>query len=88
MINSAKWRGICKKVLERDFFKCRLCSNKEGEMNVHHIIPWCVSKDNSLKNLVTLCKGCHKKLENKFLRYGLTHYMEKMIIENEGRMIK
>jgi len=57
-----KYRGVDWKeqrimALERDKHICQRCGEKGEE--VHHITPYSVSKDNSLDNLLTLCKRCH-----------------------------
>ncbi len=61
------WEFIRKKVWERDNYTCQLCGKlkKEikGKLETHHIIPYKLSKDNSLNNLITLCTSCHKKSE-------------------------
>lgn len=33
-----------------------------GVLNAHHIVPWVISKDNSMDNLITLCVPCHSKI--------------------------
>jgi hypothetical protein len=86
MTNSAEWRKIAENIMRRDNFECRICKKKDVELTVHHLIPWRISKDNSPKNLITLCKSCHTKTENKFRRYGVTHYVEQLIKENGERI--
>ena len=54
---------------ERDSYTCRICSHTRDEvgsenLDVHHYIPYRVSKDNSLGNLITLCDRCHHDVEN------------------------
>lgn len=46
------------------FFKsgndfCFKCYSKEN-LQVHHLVPHSITKDNRPENLVTLCKTCHK----------------------------
>ena len=50
------------KVLVRDTYTCQFCY-EEGN-HVDHIIPFRMSKDNSLFNLQTLCISCHCKKTN------------------------
>jgi len=52
---------------------CEVCSDKRSYMDVHHITPkkyWFVDEEheqmNHLRNLVYLCRSCHRKLEGKF----------------------
>lgn len=49
-------------ILERDKWKCRLCSRKHQKMLplfVHHKNE--IRSDNRKTNLITLCMNCHKK---------------------------
>ena len=45
-------------VLKRDNFLCHLCG-KTDDLQVHHKVPYSYDANNSLSNLVTLCKSCH-----------------------------
>ena len=78
---SLEWKKLIKKIIERDEDKCRKCG-QIGNLTVHHIVPYKISKDDSAKNLITLCKRCHAKEENKYRRIGMTHYVRQMILEN------
>lgn len=54
-----KWKINREIVLERDKYKCVICSNKK-KIHVHH-----VDKDrlnNEIYNLLTLCAKCHMKI--------------------------
>lgn len=66
------WTTVAQIVRDRDKV-CQHCERTPAEdgkaLNVHHIIPWRVSFDNSLSNLTTLCNHCHilethKELKN------------------------
>ena len=64
------WLTLRKDILERDGYKCRVCNETQDEarekghpLNVHHIVPWEVSQDNSPDNLITLCQPCHMREE-------------------------
>lgn len=77
------------KALKRDDFKCRKCGldgTNEGDFDVHHIIPFKKSKDDSLVNLITLCASCHKKADNQWLRVGVTNYLRRWMDENSRQM--
>lgn len=54
-----KWQKKRLEVFERDEFKCRLCSNTESTLHVHHNSyvgnPW----DIDSSELKTVCKYCH-----------------------------
>ena len=59
-----KWQRKRLEILSRDNFKCRLCSDEDTELHVHHEKyikgdPWDI--DN--KYLSTLCKHCHSVIE-------------------------
>ena len=51
-------------VLKRDNFTCKKCGSKEN-LTVDHIIPWCISKDDSYYNLETLCYTCNHEKDDK-----------------------
>jgi hypothetical protein len=62
-LRDPRWQRKRLKILERDNFTCRLCSNDKMELHIHHIEyeenPW--ESDNL--NLITYCKVCHKNIE-------------------------
>ena len=65
------WKKIKKMVKERDNFTCVKCGKKETNkewLQVHHIVPYRLTQDNSLDNLVTLCSKCHGKSEPRYLK--------------------
>ena len=55
------WNELRRAALERDGYECSNCSDY-GKVHVHHIVPLSKGGTNNLKNLITLCEGCHKKL--------------------------
>lgn len=66
--------------LERDEYKCQHCGitqeeayEKKWSLHVHHLIPYRVSQDNSLDNLITLCSYCHsiEERESGIYQYGI-----------------
>lgn len=61
-----EWKEIAKKCYKRDKYMCRSCGKKGGVLNAHHMIPYSISKDNRLINLITLCVPCHAKEHNNF----------------------
>ena len=60
----AGWRSIRLLAIRRDGEKCQRCGSKK-KLEVHHIIPYRETQDNSLENLVTLCASCHKAVEHR-----------------------
>ncbi len=51
------WRDASAAAIERDG-ACRACGTAV-DLVAHHVIPWLISHDDSLSNLVTLCRACH-----------------------------
>lgn len=66
-LGKAGWRELRKIVFERDKRTCRKCKmDLHGKRaDCHHKVPWIISKDNSIKNLKTLCTRCHGEEEYK-----------------------
>lgn len=63
------WIEQRNKAFDRDAGCCQLCGFEEGLLDVHHIIPYRVSKNNSLNNLITLCKHCHPREDNFYRQF-------------------
>lgn len=65
------WFKIRFLIYSRDNYTCQDChlkmSKETGAFHVHHILPFLISFDNSLKNLITLCPPCHRKEEAKIM---------------------
>ena len=61
------WKRNRKLALKRDDDTCQLCgyAMKEKFIDVHHIKAIMEGGTNELHNLVTLCRSCHSKMENK-----------------------
>lgn len=67
------WNRLAEKARNRDGRVCMLCGKTEAEngrrMDVHHIVTYHdinnAKKANRLSNLISLCKSCHKKEDNK-----------------------
>ena len=54
--------NLRKAIILRDHNKCMMCKKTEGSKDVHHIKPKRSNGSNTLKNLITLCPECHKKI--------------------------
>jgi len=63
------WKKIVKKVYKRDNYQCQLCG-KNHKLHAHHIIPWRVSHNDKMSNLITLCIKCHSEIEKKWWQYA------------------
>jgi len=82
------WSSVRKEILERDSNCCRICSESEERLCVHHINPrsefvkdgeYNYEKANKKENLITLCDSCHMKFEGKFANSSHTEF------ENEAK---
>jgi len=76
-----KWKQTRKKIFERDNYTCQIC-NKRGNiyLNCHHIIHHKLC-DNiyDLKNLITLCKDCHRYISNIEFTDKYNDYKDKFL---------
>lgn len=63
-LQNPKWQRKRLEVLNRDGFACKLCSDTETQLDVHHLKytgkPW----DALLDDLITLCRHCHEAVES------------------------
>jgi len=57
------WDKIRWRILKRDKNACQVCSVEGKRLDVHHKVPFAISKDDSDENLVSLCRPCHMKEE-------------------------
>jgi len=65
-IYGSEWNKQRELALKRDSHICqyRKCNETEN-LHIHHIIPFRMTQDNSLDNLITLCQKHHKMVEGK-----------------------
>lgn len=61
-----QWDKIRKQIYKRDNYRCKICGVFNIRLNAHHIIPWRISHDDNLNNLITTCNKCHRKLEARW----------------------
>lgn len=67
------WTAQAARARERDGYRCRACGVTEEELkrqlDVHHLTPVrmfaSASDANVLSNLVSVCRPCHRKLEEE-----------------------
>ena len=76
------WRD---EIFKRDNWTCQICKKIGGDLNAHHIIQWCISKDDRFKidNGITLCLICHRmvhKTKKDILWYRMNY--ERLIVES------
>jgi len=54
-------------VRSRDNYTCQKCGEQSDKtLDVHHKVPYRISKNNSLNNLISLCKRCHNREDASF----------------------
>lgn len=66
------WEQSRRKVLERDGYECQFCGVTDEQhreehtngLDVHHVIPRSDGGSDSPRNLVALCRSCHRKMES------------------------
>lgn len=63
--------------LQRDNYICQSCDTKEN-LEVHHWEPYRFSFNNSLENLVTLCRDCHKEIHKQYKEEGFIDEAEEV----------
>ena len=84
-LKDLEWFNLQRQVFERDNFKCRHCKGKSGsfELHGHHIIHRENGGEDTLENIVTLCKVCHVDYHNGkiTLKIGKHKYKGKLNTE-------
>jgi len=69
--DSGAWRSIRENVLKRDGYECRFCGITDSKhrdlhdsgLHAHHIVPRSDGGGDNLNNLISVCAGCHRTLE-------------------------
>lgn len=62
-LDSRTWARIRDKALERDKYECSICHSPHN-LEVHHLKYPDVLGTEPISDLMTLCRECHKKLED------------------------
>lgn len=62
--------SVRKATIIRDNNTCMLCGEKKGKKECHHIRPISKGGSDTIKNTITLCPSCHKKVTGKELDYA------------------
>jgi len=62
------WDKVRYLVYQRDHFTCQKCGKNKIRLDIHHIVPFLVNRNNSLSNLITLCRNCHMKIERQLTK--------------------
>jgi len=63
-LDPESYRRLCRKVLERDGWRCQLCG-RIVELQVHHVKPRSRMGDDALQNLIAVCARCHDDLHRQ-----------------------
>jgi hypothetical protein len=62
-MNSGVSKALRNLVFERDSYTCVICDNPAND--AHHVLPRSHGGRNIPQNLVSLCRGCHRKLHHE-----------------------
>lgn len=67
-LRQSPWKSIAENIRLRDSNTCQICGVKSNKrkFDVHHIVPYRLTENNSDENLITLCPICHMKEERTF----------------------
>lgn len=72
-VATLEWRTVKRYVLERDQQTCQRCFKQDIVLHVHHKIPYRISQNDSLDNLITLCLVCHAIIEHEYRRKEIAY---------------
>ena len=67
--DAAGFYNVKSAVLHRDNYKCQICGQGHGKLEVHHIRFRSQGGSNSMNNLTTLCSKCHSKIHSGELTF-------------------
>lgn len=59
-LNSAHWKGLRRRVLQRDGWRCRVCGSKRN-LQVHHDRYTDLLSDD-IRHLKAMCRRCHERI--------------------------
>lgn len=51
-------------IIRKYIIYCERCGKIVKVRDPHHIIPYTISRENKLENIIVLCRSCHKIVEN------------------------
>lgn len=63
-----QYQDFRKAVLERDDYTCQICNKRGGNLEVHHILPYCNNQKirYDVNNGITMCKKDHREFHNTY----------------------
>ncbi len=70
-VNSPSWKKLRKEVYKRDDYTCQICGKRGGRILAHHRIPYRISQDDRMGNLITTCPHCHYLDDLKYNRESI-----------------
>lgn len=62
-MNQKEWGLLRKQVFQRDNYTCQKCLDPRKNIEIHHKIPRRSGGSDSLGNLISYCRECHKTIE-------------------------
>ena len=65
-------------VLQRDERTCQYCGSKKGKIEVDHVVPRSKNGSDRVSNLVTSCRRCNQKKDNRSLAEFLKEDPERL----------
>lgn len=66
-----------KQILAERGSRCEWCGNTKTRIQLHHIVPYRFSLDNSKRNLLLLCIKCHGRADVLFLELAAKMFVAK-----------
>lgn len=66
--------NLRKATIMRDKHTCKECGKKDCRLEVHHITPRRLKGNDAIYNLITLCAGCHDKINGKEMSVAPKYY--------------
>ena len=76
-------KAVRKEVYDRQHGRCGICGKHLPRFETHHVVPHCMSHDDSEENAVGLCHRCHKFADNMALRHHIFYPDSKIIWEQQ-----
>jgi hypothetical protein len=64
-------KHVRQEVYSRQHGRCAICEDYLPKLETHHIVPHCISRDDSEDNAVGLCHSCHLFADRMALRHHI-----------------
>jgi len=62
-ISTAEYKVLCRKVWDRDGWRCRRCKSRNN-LHAHHVVWRSEGGRDETWNLLTLCQACHDQVHS------------------------